>query len=160
VEGDFTWPNLTEHSILAPATGLPGVNNHTFLAADTRNNWLASARARLGVVGWNTLWYVTGGGAWTQESYAGVGQFFNGFNDSATGNRTRSGWVAGAGAEYMINPNWLLRVEYLYYKFESGAFSAGFPWNGPTPFGVANPLFTWANNYNIQAVRFGASYKF
>ena len=158
VEGDFTWPALREDGVLAPAVQPPGVNNHTFLSASTRNNWLASARARLGVVGWNTLWYVTGGGAWTQESYAGVGQFFNNFADQTNVNRTKAGWVAGAGAEYMIDPHWLLRAEYLYYKFDSGGFSGGAPY--VPAFGVAVPTFTWANNYNIQVVRVGASYKF
>ena len=160
VEGDFTWPNIREDSFLTPAIQPPGAANHTFLSASTRNNWLASVRARLGVVGWNTLWYVTGGAAWTEESYAGQGQFFNGFSDLASFHQTKAGWVAGGGAEYMINPNWLLRAEYLYYKFDSGGASGGLPYFGPTAFGVAAPTFTWGNNYNIQAVRVGASYKF
>ena len=95
-----------------------------------------------------------------EESYAGQGQFFNGFSDLASFHQTKAGWVAGGGAEYMINPNWLLRAEYLYYKFESGGASGGLPYFGPTAFGVAAPTFTWGNNYNIQAVRVGASYKF
>ena len=93
-----------------------------------------------------------------EESYAGQGQFFNGFSDLASFHQTKAGWVAGGGAEYMINPNWLLRAEYLYYKFDSGNFSGAAPY--VPVFGVAAPAFTWANNYNIQVVRVGASYKF
>ena len=31
------------------------------------------------------------------------------------------GWVAGGGMEFMATANWLLRVEYLHYAFNSGS---------------------------------------
>lgn len=55
----------------------------------------------------------------------------------------------------MFNPNLLFRAEYLYYKFDGA--------NGVAPyvpaFGGLQPAFTWGD-YNIQVVRFGATYKF
>ena len=35
-------------------------------------------------------------------------------------NTTNSGWVAGGGMEFMATANWLVRVEYLHYKFGGG----------------------------------------
>jgi outer membrane immunogenic protein len=32
---------------------------------------------------------------------------------------TRTGWVAGVGAEFMLNQNWSLKAEYLHYDFGS-----------------------------------------
>ena len=31
--------------------------------------WLLSVRGKLGWIGWNTLWYVTGGGAWVNTEF-------------------------------------------------------------------------------------------
>jgi outer membrane immunogenic protein len=41
-----------------------------------------------------------------------------GFNDSAT----HAGWVAGAGIEGMISPNWTARLEYLHYEFDTANY--------------------------------------
>jgi outer membrane immunogenic protein len=37
---------------------------------------------------------------------------------------TRSGWTAGAGAEWAFAPNWSAKVEYLYVKLENNGFIA------------------------------------
>src|SRR5262245_29680760 len=67
--------------------------------------------------------YGTGGGAWVQNSVtltadcrvAGCGaRFLPGQFASATFDNNRTGWVAGAGLEWMITPNWLIRGEWLH----------------------------------------------
>jgi outer membrane immunogenic protein len=102
-------------------------------------NWLASVRARAGLTGFGnrTLFYVTGGAAWADIDYASAG------SDSDT----HFGWVAGAGIEHAITPNWSARVEYLYYSFDdvtSGAVAPG----------------TATLDPNLQTVRFGLNFKF
>jgi len=151
-EGDISWTDIHEHGFLSPAvTSFAS----TSLSIDARTKWLATTRARLGFVYWNTLWYATGGGAWTEVKYNGHGIFLNNFSDSVSFSQNKGGWVAGGGAEWMFNPNLLFRAEYLYYKFDGA--------NGVAPyvpaFGGLQPAFTWGD-YNIQVVRFGATYKF
>ncbi len=54
----------------------------------------------------------------------------------------------------MVYPHAMLRLEYLYYSFDSNALS------GPISPGSFLPVtFTWAS-YNVQVVRAGLGYKF
>ena len=32
-------------------------------------------------------------------------------------NTTLTGWTVGGGVEWLLNPNWSVKVEYLYYDF-------------------------------------------
>jgi outer membrane immunogenic protein len=71
---------------------------------------------------------------------------------------TLGGWVAGAGYEWMIAPNWTLRGEYLYYGFtgnnnSNNANALVFPIAGVTVTGTTGKL-------NTQVVRVGLDYKF
>ena len=56
---------------------------------ETKNSWLATARARLGYAGWNNwLPYITGGGAMGDIKATNV---------FGTANKAKIGWTAGAG---------------------------------------------------------------
>jgi len=68
-----------------------------------------------------------------------------------TASETRSGWVAGAGFEYMFLPNWSARLEYDYYGFPDR--SIGFS-GGPGNF------FTEEIKQNMQTVTVGINYHF
>jgi outer membrane immunogenic protein len=156
VEGDINGASIRQLSFATPA--FVGGASTTFLSTVENTQWLASIRARLGFVGWNALWYVTGGGAWTESHDTAHGVFNSPFIDNGSVNVNKTGWVAGAGAEYMLTPNVLLRAEYLYYRFDGGASDVA-PF--VPAFGVpTSPVYTFSGNYNIQVVRVGASYKF
>jgi outer membrane immunogenic protein len=71
----------------------------------TGNNWLATARGRVGYAADRVLFYATGGGA-----FANVQTNFNG----TTTSHTQSGWTAGAGIEWAFADNWTAKIEYLY----------------------------------------------
>ena len=92
----------------------------TNFSVSTNADWIASARGRLGFASARSLFYVTGGvaavGLETQltDSYNGGETVFT---PSVT--ETRSGWVAGAGAEFMLAQNWSMKVEYLHFDFGS-----------------------------------------
>ena len=77
--------------------------------ATLKNEWQGSTRARFGYAFDNILPYVTGGVAYgnVKTSIAGVG--------SKT--HTRVGWTAGAGVEYAIDQNWIVRGEVRYTDF-------------------------------------------
>ena len=68
--------------------------------------------------------------------------------------KTKTGWVAGGGAEWMFRPNIILRAEYLFYSFTGTTTTAALSPN----IGDA-VVFSW-DRLNINVVRLGASYKF
>jgi outer membrane immunogenic protein len=121
--------------------------------------WLSSARARLGVVAWNTLWYATGGAAWTSVEYNATSVFTllgTPLQNSFSATRTKTGWVAGAGAEWMATTNILLRAEYLYYRFEGG--TSGDISLLPVQ-SSGQPRVTWSGD-SVQVGRVAVSYLF
>jgi outer membrane immunogenic protein len=167
VEGDISWASLAQHSTLSPAVigaaggagpgvGAGGATTSLQMSANTQ--WLASVRGKLGFTGWwNTMFFATGGMAWANVEYNGQGIFFNGFQDNVSFNSTRTGWVAGGGAEWMATTNILLRAEYLYYKLD-GNVSGAAPYS-PVFGAFGPPVFAW-QNYNVQVFRIAGSYKF
>jgi outer membrane immunogenic protein len=161
VEGDISWTSLADQRGGAPAlgpNGLPaGAGSSVTLNANTQ--WLASARAKLGFTGWfnNTMLYVTGGGAWANIEYNATfitTPPLNLANPSET--TTKSGWVIGAGAEWMATPNILLRAEYLYYGIDSSNNLSAVAFPIPAPLSVN---VNWGKE-NIQVFRVAGSYKF
>jgi outer membrane immunogenic protein len=94
-------------------------------------DWMGTARGRLGyLVTPNTLIYGTGGlaygGAFLNTSSGGLiyqsGAYVSGDGTLSTNNTVQKllvGWAAGAGAEWMINQNWSIKGEALYYDLGS-----------------------------------------
>ena len=160
VEGDFSWTSLADQrggAALGPNGVLAGPNASVILSANTQ--WLASARAKLGFTGWfnNTMLYVTGGGAWANAEYSATFITTPPLNSAAPSQTTtKSGWVVGGGAEWMVTPNILLRAEYLYYGIDSSnnLSAVSFPISAPLPVAV-----DWGQE-NIQVFRVAGSYKF
>jgi outer membrane immunogenic protein len=122
----------------------------------------ASARVRIGYTADRGMLYFTAGGAWTNVQLGGgaaisgiggdtpiAGDTASPFSISAT----RSGYVIGGGYERMIDANWLVRAEYLYYGF-TGAI------NGSNAFPVLPAVVTVnTQNFNTSVARIGISYK-
>ena len=77
----------------------------------TGNNWLATARGRVGYAADRALFYATAGGAFAnvQTSFSGV-----------TTSHTQSGWTAGAGLEWAFADNWTAKIEYLFVDLGNG----------------------------------------
>jgi outer membrane immunogenic protein len=167
IEGDFSWASLSDHRTSGPIVAVL-VNPASTVQMSANTEWLSSVRGKLGFVGlWNTMFYATGGVAWAKTEYAGQatipagsGGAPNTFVAANSFNRTNTGWVAGAGAEWMATTNILLRAEYLYYNFNGGTSAEGV--YGPPNAATARPVnFAWnSDNYNVQVFRVAASYKF
>jgi outer membrane immunogenic protein len=120
-------------------------------------DYLATVRPRLGVAADRSLFYATGGAAFTRVSYvetyadtlnAGVG--------SATGSQSLIGWTAGGGWEYAWNDHFVTRIEYLFADFPKVTNAVG---RITDTTGGANVLHGSADLV-IQAVRLGLNYKF
>ena len=75
-------------------------------------------------------------------------------------NKTLAGWTAGGGVEWLISPNWSLKVEYLYYDLGRVTFNMSPLVNsvGGVPVTVGAPSASTRFNGNI--VRAGLNYHF
>ena len=158
VEGDVDGANIRPTrwcSITVP--GIGEFIGSGFL--NVKQEWLASIRGRLGYTWGPGMIYVTGGGAWTGVQANGGATSASARETGTFSNTTTLiGWVAGAGYEWMIAPNWTLRGEYLYYGFtgnnnSNNANALVFPIAGVTVTGTTGKL-------NTQVVRVGLDYKF
>jgi outer membrane immunogenic protein len=164
-EGDISWTNL-EGQTFAVNGPSAFINAAGFAVApgayrSTKEHWIATARGRLGYAVDKWLLYVTGGGAWAKiDSVESVTPtaFFPGVSGGPVLNTdlqtdTRSGWTVGAGLEYMLPYNWVIRAEYLFVEIPSyTTFTPG------TSFQDAKNVTAGKLTDNI--VRFGFAYKF
>jgi outer membrane immunogenic protein len=163
VEGDFDWAginNASQSVLVSPGSG--GAATDGFMEHQNIQ-WLASIRGRLGYAWGPSLLYVTGGAAWeerninllvnTNTNVAGSAA------SSASFSNTKSGWVVGAGYEWMITPNWIARAEYLHYGFNGGDINPVSVACGFAPGNVCGVNVSSSSN-NIDVVRLGLNYKF
>jgi outer membrane immunogenic protein len=124
VEADMDWSNI--HGSTACGVGL---------TCETRNNWLATARGRVGYAFDRFMPYFTGGFA-----FGNVKNSITGFGDTST---TKTGYAIGGGVEAALNGPWTAKVEYLYADLgRTGA-----------------PLGSDAR-FNTNLVRAGLNYRF
>jgi outer membrane immunogenic protein len=98
------------------------------VTVSSKLDWLGTVRARLGYVPTpNLLLYGTGGFAYGGVSTASSYSFQESLGaaglppvlSTAGSSTTRTGWAAGAGGEWMVTPNWTVRLEYLHYDLGS-----------------------------------------
>src|SRR3974390_3261677 len=128
VEGDFDGATSTGNSqaIFPSLAGIPSSTDA--FAANQKINWLTTARGRLGVSTGSGLAYITGGAAWENRTTAAIISADTAvatYAQSGTGKftQTRTGYVLGAGYEWMFAPGWSLRAEYLFYDFSDSSFA-------------------------------------
>ena len=101
IEADIDWTGFNGSTVCQFGT-----------TCETRNNWLGTARGRVGYSwaqanSWGLIMpYVTGGLAFgnIEANQSGFGSVSD----------TNLGWTVGAGLEGAINRNWTAKVEYLY----------------------------------------------
>ncbi len=142
-EGDFDWQNLRG----ASATGIcaPAVIGGCAVAS----NWLATIRGRAGFAADRVLFYVTGGGAFTNiKPSTGALPY---------GGGSEPGWTAGGGIEYAFTDDWTAKFEYLYASFQSANCNSGSCSVGNA---VVPGLAPATVSFNENIVRAGVNYKF
>jgi outer membrane immunogenic protein len=168
IEGDFTGSGLRSASStgsVSPVLGAPAPGNVQAMQRDV--NWLATVRGRMGYAWGPAMIYVTGGGALANIDFNAVGADTItcavpggiGCALPASVNDTRAGWTAGGGYERMLALNWMVRLEYLYYRFDGITTSATVLAPACAGGGVCTSTFTYPH-LDIHSVRVGASYKF
>jgi opacity protein-like surface antigen len=139
VEGDFGAANINGSRACGTNTGITlgdGVVNAFspfFLTCTSDLDWIATFAGRIGYAWDRSLFYVKGGGAWTEENHAvgcilgpnngnplnaracrnPAGALTNGFSAS----EDNWGWMVGYGVEFALTQNWSAKAEYNYIDF-------------------------------------------
>ncbi len=121
---------------------------------DSKVDWLATVRGRMGYVQNDWLLFATGGVAWvdartTRTLTAAVNPAALGQADTVSG--TNVGWTVGGGVEYGFAPNWSVNLEYRYIQVDTGR---DFIYNVP----AANVHVDSTDH--INTVRIGLNYHF
>jgi outer membrane immunogenic protein len=162
VEGDWDWTHAKTGFCRITDFGLPCSDDGSgFLTMNSATDWTATARGRLGFTWDRFLIYGTGGAAWGKVDTTinanclvdGCGSSFTKLNTTGSFSDTRVGWVAGAGVEAMLTPNWIVRAEYLH--IDLGSVSDTLSLAGT--FGPQSA--TWSRAVTVDEVRAGISYK-
>lgn len=115
LEADFQWTGAEDSLSFYATPGGPYYQTSADL------EWFGTVRARLGYAFDRLLVYGTGGFAYGKVSSSTTVMGLNGagapdITTAATGSHdnVNTGWTLGAGLEYAITDNWILRGEYLY----------------------------------------------
>lgn len=106
----------------------------------SRVRWLATVSGRLGyAITPELLVYGRLGGAWMRSEHqiVDLGVLEN------VGSATRSGWLAGLGAEYRVYGNWSVKLEYNYMDFGTRRLNfVDLEGGPPVPFDIRQDLHT------------------
>ena len=161
VEADFDGGGVDSAGDLAvtPVTGplLSGTSTH--FVSQTQS-YLGTVRGRLGWLATPDLMlYGTGGFAYGSITTS-AGVSFATTTDVYIGKTSsvRTGYAAGGGAEYAINPQWSLKAEYLYVNFGNVSTTSN---NLTTPTFGAFPAEPFTHSIDLKAniARVGLNYK-
>jgi outer membrane immunogenic protein len=154
IQGSGIKGNASKVTLLFPGLAPEPNSLHT---TNEKLSWFGTARGRVGItVAPALLLYATGGFAYGQVETSANTQFNDGAdNFAASVSKTRVGWTAGAGGEWMFAPGWSAKFEYLYIDLgKSSAVASDTPVPDP-PFQVG---YRWRTQENI--VRAGVNYHF
>lgn len=140
-------------------------SNTKTITQSVKNDWLFTARPRVGIVFNKTIVYVTGGVAVTNIKYNGsYGDTLSGITkESSSFSKTKTGTSVGAGVEFKIVSKWSLKGEYIFTQFgristTSTNLTAGDVGFGGDP--VPNQVFTHSTDLKSHSIRFGVNYRF
>jgi outer membrane immunogenic protein len=167
LEGDFSGAGISGFDSRPPVgvLGYP-VPTATFSGENFMRQsveWLASARGRVGHTIGSGLIYATGGAAWAGIDYqANTREPLNicggtGCAWPAAFKDVRTGWVVGAGYEWLVASNWTLRGEYLFYRFDGPTATSSTQFFTPTCV-TCRATYSWGA-LDLHAVRLGLNYK-
>lgn len=164
-QAGFNWEFLTTHIVIGIEADIdfsrlstsPSVCTIGGCATTTADLWsFGTLRGRIGYDFNNVLLYGTGGMAWANvdtNSTITTGPLAGNFAAEAL---ELQGWTAGAGIEWLFLPNWTVKAEYLFIRFQHVDETYNYALVGPgVPF-TANIT----TNSNINTFRIGVNYLF
>ncbi len=141
--------------------GQGGAINKVVGVRTTENGGFAGdITGRLGYAWGNWLLYAKAGFAWFNPNLQATATIWDRNGTavlSTSSNSSLTGYTVGAGVEWMLNQNWSVKAEYLFYDFAVNDNN----WNVNTS--VGNVAFDnngrWFNNdLTVNTVKFGLNY--
>ncbi len=129
--------------------GLPLSPTGETALVSAKTDFLGSVTGRLGFTVDRVLFYGKAGVAWAGGKYIDTGTLL-GTTFRFEGPETRTGWTAGAGAEWAFSPHWSTFIEYDYYGFGSRDTLMSDPVNA-----LSGPVNT---KLNVQVVKAGVNF--
>ena len=142
-EADLQWLHQSDAACISEclpllAATIPGIL--LGLTDSESLKWLGTARLRAGwIAPNNTLWYATGGAAWSRVqdtlTVLAAPPFFGpGVSPTTTFNHDKVGWTIGGGVEVPMWERWSAKLEYLYVDLGSVSDTAVTPLDTPPSF--------------------------
>lgn len=107
LEADVDWSSLSGSSSAGPCAPLGAPAG---FACQTKNDWLSTARGRVGYAFDRFLFFATGGLALGNVQLATI-------NPNFSVTDVQYGWAGGAGIEYAFADMWTAKIEYLFVDF-------------------------------------------
>jgi outer membrane immunogenic protein len=162
VEADFNSLSLKRS---AAATGMfpfPFSAHQFWLTENSKTNWLATVRGRLGVtVVPSMLLYATGGVAFADFKFSSTynDNAFPGGVGAGSTSGVKTGWTVGGGLEWMLGMNWTLKAEYLYVDLGFHSFAVPTA-NIPAPGLIFSQTMFVDADLRAHIARVGLNYKF
>ena len=138
-------------------------NDRGIITTNTSINSMGSVRGRLGLAFDNVMLYGTGGAAFANVSNTvglrclddGCGSSTTHFSIVTPTSATKTGWVAGVGAEWHVIGNWIARGEWLHYDL--GNISTGI---SALNVGTCDCTASANQKLHYDVMRLGFNYKF
>jgi opacity protein-like surface antigen len=141
IEAELAWTSAQGKTNFVDPAGTAS------LSITSDHNWYDTVSGRVGYVMGPLMLYAKGGAAWMNADYKmEVNSGLDGFTLT---NTSRTGWIAGAGLEYMLGSRWSAKLEYDHLDF--GSNTLGFV----NPFGNSVTFKTAVNE-----VKAGVNYHF
>jgi outer membrane immunogenic protein len=142
IEGDFSWANVSGQTCDA-ITGL--------LQCNSKADRFATLVGRFGIAADRALVYVKGGAAWVHNTY-GITLISSPNVFEPTSSLNKWGWTAGAGVEYALVRNWMVKLEYDFMDFGTSRVVFDVPQSATTiPMDIKQ---------RVHALKVGWNYKF
>jgi outer membrane immunogenic protein len=162
LEADIQGSGIKGSASAAPTSSVFPVDPRDLISSEPKLSWFGTVRGRLGVtVTPELLLYGTGGLAYghlnASANYSEPADATTAPPDVAPASisKTKVGWTAGAGAEWMFAHDWSAKLEYLYLDLGSDAAIGSFASPQAPTFQVG---YTWHTRENIARV--GVNYHF
>jgi outer membrane immunogenic protein len=119
LEGDFNWSSFKASDTTCFGTNCLATTDGIATASSKLDNF-STFRGRFGLTSDRTLVYVTAGPSWGHiNSSLSLSDCTNCFPFVASDNSYHVGIAVGAGVEYALTQNWILRGEYLHLDFSN-----------------------------------------
>jgi outer membrane immunogenic protein len=163
LDADWSWTNTRNLLVSSPWISTYTVTNpNSYTTMQSTLNYIPSLRAHVGyLLSSKIMTYAMAGVAWANMKY--IANNNNGDSDKGSYitktnfSKISQGYVTGGGLEWRIIQNFLLRAEYLYYKFNNQQSITEGDSTGNYP--IYPSHYSWGIT-SINTIRMGLLYKF